>query len=96
MLFIICDPFSEFVMGMGLPQLSKIDAWELYVLGAGVFSVTGGWKVLTGARWVTEISAEISMKTNLLLHKISFCLGRVQKKKSLFIHLWWIRVPDGG
>ena len=45
-----CNIFSQEVLGLGLPQISKSDSWELLVLGTAPFSQAGGWAVLTGAR----------------------------------------------
>ena len=44
----LCDSAS--ILGLNLPQISKVDAWELLLLGTGPFSQHGGWSVLTAAR----------------------------------------------
>ena len=47
------------ILGLGLPQVSKVDSWEMLVLGTGPFSQKGGWSVLTAARcWEVSYSRE--------------------------------------
>ena len=41
---------SANILGLNLPQIAKVDAWELLLLGTGPFSQHGGWSVLTAAR----------------------------------------------